>query len=535
MDTNTTAASGAASLGPIQRFNLRVGIVNPEANGLYVRYVDHVEHVEAARGAAPAAQEAEPALDDSEVDDLARGAFETAMSYGVDFDAFRRLAMEVRRRCAAALPQADARAVPEGWRELAARVMDALAEAQERTNREYPEHVRCYPSWERGARWMRWHAEMFRTGKPIGNGAGQPEVLAALAAPTANDTINAAVEKSWDRFQQAMKPSEGEPPAVPYAQHERELLAEVDQREQAEHRIDLLCDAVLCPDRQEWSSAYGYQSAINDVAERIEELERKVTPAPAAGAAPTDADTVDVMGVRANGEHVNLGTMLMPPSMKAREIATSQFGGFQDGDGSDAELCFGAMEELLSWLTKQGWGAAAPVQAAAPTDAQANPRRNNPWRNAVLDLIDDCPGLGMEQDRWLTSHVKDLDFPSAVAPAAAPAQEAELRAEVDRLNAIINTPQADDFLRAVSTEAEHQRQRWPSEHDEGKAPADWFWLVGYLAGKALHAHAAGNAEKAEHHIITTAAALANWHLAVFGKTNMRPGIDAARARQEGQA
>ena len=88
----------------------------------------------------------------------------------------------------------------------------------------------------------------------------------------------------------------------------------------------------------------------------------------------------------------------------------------------------------------------------------------------------------------------------------------ELQDEVDRLNAIVNTPQSNDFLRAVSTEAEHQRQRWGSDHDAGKAPADWFWLVGYLAGKALHAHAAGDTAKAEHHIITTAAALANWHL-----------------------
>ena len=110
---------------------------------------------------------------------------------------------------------------------------------------------------------------------------------------------------------------------------------------------------------------------------------------------------------------------------------------------------------------------------------------------------------------------------------------AELRAEVDRLNAIINTPQANDFLRAVSTEAEHQRQRWGSEHDAGKAPADWFWLVGCLAGKALHAHAAGDTTKAEHHIITTAAALANWHLAMFGKTDMRPGIDGGSAMQQG--
>lgn len=32
-------------------------------------------------------------------------------------------------------------------------------------------------------------------------------------------------------------------------------------------------------------------------------------------------------------------------------------------------------------------------------------------------------------------------------------------------------------------------------------------------------------EKAVHHCITTAAALANWHAAVLGKTNMRPGVD----------
>ena len=49
------------------------------------------------------------------------------------------------------------------------------------------------------------------------------------------------------------------------------------------------------------------------------------------------------------------------------------------------------------------------------------------------------------------------------------------------------------------------------------------------AGKALHAHASGNVEKAEHHIITTAAALANWHLSMFGGTDMRPGIDGEAA------
>jgi len=98
------------------------------------------------------------------------------------------------------------------------------------------------------------------------------------------------------------------------------------------------------------------------------------------------------------------------------------------------------------------------------------------------------------------------------------------QAEIARLLAIVNMPQSNDFLRAVSTEAEHQRQRWPSDHDAGKTTADWFWLVGYLAGKALHAAMVGDIKKAEHHIITTAAALANWHLALMGKTNMRPGL-----------
>jgi hypothetical protein len=103
----------------------------------------------------------------------------------------------------------------------------------------------------------------------------------------------------------------------------------------------------------------------------------------------------------------------------------------------------------------------------------------------------------------------------------------QLESRVAELNVIINTPYADDFWKAVSIEAEHQRQRWGAEGDAGKTPADWFWLVGYLGGKALHAHAGENIEKAEHHIITTAAALANWHRHMFGKTDMRPGIAIA--------
>ena len=44
-----------------------------------------------------------------------------------------------------------------------------------------------------------------------------------------------------------------------------------------------------------------------------------------------------------------------------------------------------------------------------------------PWRSAVLDLIDDCPGLTLEQDRWLSRRVKELDFASTPQPTQAQA------------------------------------------------------------------------------------------------------------------
>ena len=100
----------------------------------------------------------------------------------------------------------------------------------------------------------------------------------------------------------------------------------------------------------------------------------------------------------------------------------------------------------------------------------------------------------------------------------------ELQAEIRRLNAIINTPQSGDFLRAVSIEAEHQRQRWGSAHDAGKTNPDWNALIAYLLGKALTAMAIGDRDKSEHHVITAAAVLKNWHAAVTGQDNaMRPG------------
>jgi len=93
---------------------------------------------------------------------------------------------------------------------------------------------------------------------------------------------------------------------------------------------------------------------------------------------------------------------------------------------------------------------------------------------------------------------------------------------------IINAPETADFMAGVPIEATHQRERWGADHDAGKNPEDWFWLLGYLGGKALAAAKAGDLEKAKHHTISAAAAMANWHAHLSGTTTrMRPGIDPA--------
>lgn len=111
-------------------------------------------------------------------------------------------------------------------------------------------------------------------------------------------------------------------------------------------------------------------------------------------------------------------------------------------------------------------------------------------------------------------------------------QEAKALAEVQRLTTLINTPEILDFVKAVQIEAVHQRERWGTEADEGKTAADWFWLLGYLAGKAIASDKAGDQKKMLHHIITTAAACANWHAQVLGTCKMRPGIATPAGEKE---
>ena len=99
-----------------------------------------------------------------------------------------------------------------------------------------------------------------------------------------------------------------------------------------------------------------------------------------------------------------------------------------------------------------------------------------------------------------------------------------LRADYDRLHALVNNPQTTRFLEAVRAEVAHQVERWGTVHDRAKEPAEWFWLIGYLAGKALRSHVEGDTHKALHHTISSAAALANWHAAIsLADNRMQPG------------
>lgn len=108
-----------------------------------------------------------------------------------------------------------------------------------------------------------------------------------------------------------------------------------------------------------------------------------------------------------------------------------------------------------------------------------------------------------------------------------------LEAEVLRLREQLNTPELDRLAEGVVAEAQHQRHRWGTTDDAGKTPFDWFWLIGYLAQKAASAAVAGDGDKAKHHVISTAAALANWHAFLTGEHSaMRPGIaEPAEASQ----
>lgn len=126
----------------------------------------------------------------------------------------------------------------------------------------------------------------------------------------------------------------------------------------------------------------------------------------------------------------------------------------------------------------------------------------------------DCPNPSYEEARQLADGARLHSFVK----------------ENGRLADLLNTPELHDFAKAVVLEAAHQRARWPLDHGANKTDEQWFWLIGYLAGKALHNPPHPDiaaADKRLHRIITIAAAAANWHAARLGGQPCQPAVNAA--------
>jgi len=89
-----------------------------------------------------------------------------------------------------------------------------------------------------------------------------------------------------------------------------------------------------------------------------------------------------------------------------------------------------------------------------------------------------------------------------------------LRSQYQRiqdLEHLINNPHNELFLDGVRIEAAHQVERWGDVQKREKSAEAWYWLCAYLAGKALRATLTGDRKTAQHHTISTAGALLNWH------------------------
>lgn len=87
---------------------------------------------------------------------------------------------------------------------------------------------------------------------------------------------------------------------------------------------------------------------------------------------------------------------------------------------------------------------------------------------------------------------------------------AALDAENRRMQAILNTPEIKDFLKAVEIEAAHQRNRWGDAHDEQKDAGDWAHCLPLILS-SNQAVWERDRDKYLHHLITMAAICFNAH------------------------
>jgi len=78
---------------------------------------------------------------------------------------------------------------------------------------------------------------------------------------------------------------------------DREMGQLIDERDRVEAVLDKVLDLVLGPERDEWSSAYGFADAVIDVEERMAELaDKSAAPPDPAPSAPAPGDALSLDG-----------------------------------------------------------------------------------------------------------------------------------------------------------------------------------------------------------------------------------------------
>jgi len=139
----------------------------------------------------------------------------------------------------------------------------------------------------------------------------------------------------------------------------------------------------------------------------------------------------------------------------------------------------------------------------------------------TLADLQQLPAAAMRGEHW-TPAVR-AEVWAWLAPTATLEFELDAaREEIARLRALIDAPELQDFAAGVVREAAHQVDRWGANHDAGKSATDWFSLFAWLSGKALRADLVGDLDKARHHCVTAAAAMAHWH----GQLSLRQAQEA---------
>lgn len=76
--------------------------------------------------------------------------------------------------------------------------------------------------------------------------------------------------------------------AQPEQEQDRQIDQLIQERDHRDEIIDKLCDAVLGPDRYEWSSQYFFEDAVREVEERMAALEAQPKQEPVAWMYPDD-------------------------------------------------------------------------------------------------------------------------------------------------------------------------------------------------------------------------------------------------------